>query len=79
MNELTKKLSHAIKARAREEGYIHKDLCKIAKRSVRHTGKMLKGQVGAVPETWQRLLDGLGLEVVVVPKGAKVEVTQVLK
>lgn len=34
-----------------------------------NVARLLSGRSGRVPETWQRVLDALGLELVAVPKG----------
>lgn len=44
-------------------------LAELAEMSQPNVARALSGRSGSVPTTWQRILDALGLELVVVPKG----------
>ncbi|WP_245588482.1 helix-turn-helix domain-containing protein [Deinococcus pimensis] len=58
----------AAKARMKERQLTQTELAKKTGLTQPALAKLLNGNVGRVPENWQRILDELGLELVAIPK-----------
>ncbi|WP_231557291.1 helix-turn-helix domain-containing protein [Deinococcus sp. YIM 77859] len=65
MNEQVRR---AVRERMQEQGLTQTELGELVGMAQPNVQRLLAGRVGAVPESWQRVLDALGLELVAVPR-----------
>lgn len=65
MNE---QVRQAVKQRMKAQKMTQAELGEIVGMAQPHVARLLTGTVGAVPESWQKVLDALGLELVAQPK-----------
>lgn len=65
MNE---QVRQAVRESMKAQGVTQTDLGERVGMAQPNIQRLLAGRVGAVPESWQKVLDALGLELVAVPK-----------
>ncbi|WP_246580382.1 helix-turn-helix domain-containing protein [Deinococcus aestuarii] len=65
MNE---KVRQGAREAMKAQGLTHQQLAEATGIERPNVTRLLSGQVGKVPDNWQRILDALGLELVAVPK-----------
>ncbi|GGM02481.1 hypothetical protein GCM10010841_08770 [Deinococcus aerophilus] len=65
MNE---QVRHTVRARMKAQGITQIELGELVGMAQPNVQRLLSGRVGAVPDSWQKVLDALGLELVAVPK-----------
>lgn len=58
----------AVRERMQEQGLTQTELGEQVGMAQPNVQRLLAGRVGTVPESWQNILDALGLELVAVPK-----------
>lgn len=68
MTAMNEQVRRAVKERMRAQGITQVELGELIGMAQPNVQRLLAGRVGAVPESWQRVLDALGLELVAVPK-----------
>ena len=69
MSQMTENLRAELRAEIARRRIKQVDLAKELGVSRTHLSNMLNGQRGELPDTWARLLDRLGLELALRPKG----------
>lgn len=65
MNE---QVRQAVRERMKAQGITQVELGQRVGLAQPNVQRLLAGRVGTVPESWQKVLDALGLELVAVPK-----------
>ena len=63
------RVRQAVKERMKERGVTQVQLAEVTGMQQPNLQRLLAGRVGAVPESWQKVLDALGLELVAQQKG----------
>ena len=65
MNESVRQ---SVKERMKAQGVTHQELADRTGIERPNVTRLLSGNVGKVPDNWQKVLDALGLELVAVPR-----------
>ncbi|WP_218022857.1 helix-turn-helix domain-containing protein [Calidithermus terrae] len=65
---MTDRVRKAVKERMAQLGMSQGDLAEKLHMERVNLNRVLTGRSGKIPESWQRILDSLGLELMVVPK-----------
>ncbi|RIH90656.1 hypothetical protein Mterra_00258 [Calidithermus terrae] len=68
MSPMTDRVRKAVKERMAQLGMSQGDLAEKLHMERVNLNRVLTGRSGKIPESWQRILDSLGLELMVVPK-----------
>ncbi len=68
MTGMNEQVRRAVRERMQEQGLTQTELGELVGMAQPNVQRLLAGRVGAVPESWQRVLDALGLELVAVPR-----------
>lgn len=68
MSPMTDQVRKAVKERMAQLGMSQGDLAEKLHMERVNLNRILTGRSGKIPESWQRILDSLGLELIVVPK-----------
>lgn len=68
MSPMTDRVRKAVKERMAQLGMSQGDLAEKLHMERVNLNRILTGRSGKIPESWQRILDSLGLELTVVPK-----------
>ena len=62
--QMNEQVRQAVKARMKERGITQVKLAQEVGMEQPNIQRLLAGRVGAVPDSWQKVLDALGLELV---------------
>ncbi|TDE84976.1 XRE family transcriptional regulator [Deinococcus sp. S9] len=65
MNEQVRR---TVRERMKQQGITQTELGELVGMAQPNVQRLLAGRVGAVPESWQKVLDVLGLELIAVPR-----------
>lgn len=68
MAGMNERVRQTVKERMKAQGMTHQELADVTGIKRPNVTHLLTGNVGKVPENWQKVLDALGLELVAVPK-----------
>lgn len=68
MTGMNEQVRQTVRERMKAQGMTQTDLGDAVGMAQPHIARLLGGTVGAVPESWQKVLDALGLELIAVPK-----------
>ena len=68
LNGMNEQVRQVVRERMKERGVTQTKLAEETGMQQPNLQRLLAGRVGAVPESWQKVLDALGLELVAVPK-----------
>lgn len=68
MTGMNERVRQTVKERMKAQGMTHQELADLTGIKRPNVTHLLKGNVGRVPDNWQKVLDALGLELVAVPK-----------
>ncbi len=68
MTGMNEKVRQGAREAMKAQGLTHQQLAEATGIERPNVTRLLSGQVGKVPDNWQRILDALGLELVAVPK-----------
>lgn len=66
---MTESIRQTVRKRMREQDLTQEALGERCGMSQPNIARALTGRSGSIPDTWQRILDALGLELIAVPKG----------
>lgn len=66
------RIRESVKAHMRAKNLSQEALGELVDMAQPNIARLLSGRSGRIPETWNRILDALELEVVAVPKGTDV-------
>ena len=66
--KMNEQVRQTVKARMKERGITQVKLAQEVGMEQPNIQRLLAGRVGAVPDSWQRVLDALGLELIAVSK-----------
>lgn len=68
MNGMNEQVRQKVRESMKAHGMTQADLGDAVGMAQPHIARLLGGKVGAVPESWEKVLDALGLELIAVPK-----------
>jgi predicted XRE-type DNA-binding protein len=71
MNNMTDKIREMVRESMTQQGMSTYRLAQITEIEQPNVTRLLKGRSGKIPDSWQKVLDALGLELVVQTKRAK--------
>ena len=69
MNSMNAQIRRAIRVRLAERDLKQRDLADLLGMKPQYVSRLMTGDVGKVPDAWQKVLDALDLELVAIPKG----------
>lgn len=73
MQSMTDEIRQAVKIELVKKRMTQGELAERAGITPQHFSRMMQGSSSNVPESWQRVFDELGLELVVQPKGHRAQ------
>ena len=65
---MTERIRQTIRERMSEQGLTQEELGERVGMSQPNVARALSGRSGSIPDTWRRILEELGLELIAVPK-----------
>ena len=69
---MNQQIRQAIKDRLKQQNLTQEALGHLVSMSQPNVARALAGRSGSVPDTWERMLEALDLELIAVPKGTDV-------
>ncbi len=66
--QMNEQVRQAVRARMKERGITQVKLAREVGMEQPNIQRLLAGRVGAVPDSWQKVLDALGLKLIAEPK-----------
>lgn len=71
MDHMNEGIRRAVRVSLAERDMTQSDLAAEIGVTPQYVSRIMQGQVGKVPEAWQKILDALDLELVAIPKGSR--------
>lgn len=68
MMGMNEQVRQAVRERMKDQGITQVELGEQIGMAQPNVQRLLSGRVGSVPESWQKVLDALGMELIAVPK-----------